>query len=36
MTGAEASVLSQWSLLLGTAKAMATLVLVSVRFLYFC
>ena len=34
-TGAEASVLSQWLLLLGTAKAMATPVLVSVCFLSF-
>jgi hypothetical protein len=32
-TGAEASALSQWLLLLGTAKAMATPVLVSIRFI---
>jgi len=34
--GAEASALSQWLLLLGTAKAMAMLVLVFVCFLSFC
>jgi hypothetical protein len=35
MTDAEAFALSQWLLLLGTAKAMATPVLVFVRFLSF-
>jgi len=35
-TSAEASALSQRFLLMGTAKAMATPVLVSVRFLSFC
>lgn len=34
--GAETSAHSRWSLLLGTAKKMATLVLVSVLFLSFC
>jgi hypothetical protein len=36
MIGAEAFALSQWLLLLGTAKAMAMLVLVFVHFLSFC